>query len=429
MNIQIKDYFAPLKVADAQLVSEAEKKKDEIEKLHKEKCQEIERLESEKSKKEKILRNVNDEDVDVSKLTGKIIDLEFQIKNCGSEIESLKRQYENLQTKPKDFLREDLLVSLLKNVYKCSEAVVFENQDDFLASIINGLSINVSNSDSEGCPLECNVQIDANHQMTVKINSGNNHFLKNFRPKSLEWLPIHQPDEISSKASQHPKKEFCAYVLKDSNRLFLSNTKIEWSTHKSKAKEIIKCEYWHNDRDGYHNNKDDFADLAGSWPDLLKEILNSNDEPLDLNKKYEPKSVLNYIKKQVVEMTNPEPSFKACKEQLTSQEIYQKIKADWDAFSGCPWSADIKGRLALLKFYVENGERARFWSTEFDGHYGFRLRTRDHDWIVGTIFILSAEKPATQKTIIQVIKKGEGYEEHGSPIIKLGRMLLRCWHG
>jgi len=60
----------------------------------------------------------------------------------------------------------------------------------------------------------------------------------------------------------------------------------------------------------------------------------------------------------------------------------------------------------------KNGEKPRFWSGEFEGQYGFRLRTRDHNWIVGQIYI-SPIGGTGSKTKLTVHEYAEMNEDHG----------------
>jgi hypothetical protein len=73
--------------------------------------------------------------------------------------------------------------------------------------------------------------------------------------------------------------------------------------------------------------------------------------------------------------------------------------------------------LALLKYHSENGEKARFWSGDFEGHYGFRLRTRDHSWIEGDIYILPAADADSKKDSAKMLH----YKNNSH---SLGRLFL-----
>lgn len=66
------------------------------------------------------------------------------------------------------------------------------------------------------------------------------------------------------------------------------------------------------------------------------------------------------------------------------------------------------------------GERARFWHKAYENHYGFRVRTRDHTWIEGFLFIDHAEPVATESTLAVV---GDS-RASGSSLVRHGRMHL-----
>ena len=127
---------------------------------------------------------------------------------------------------------------------------------------------------------------------------------------------------------------------------------------------------------------------------------------------------MDWLQSQVSELTTPKPIFRPSVESADTNEIFKRIKSDWEAFLKCPWAKEIQGTLALLKYYVENGERARFWSGEFENLYGFRLRSRDHDWIKGNIFIDVSGKPASGKEPL------EFHDKHGGWVVRIGRMYL-----
>lgn len=63
-------------------------------------------------------------------------------------------------------------------------------------------------------------------------------------------------------------------------------------------------------------------------------------------------------------------------------------------------------------------ERARFWKREFENHFGFRLRTRDHSWIEGSIYLIESGK-SVQPGAAPIFEHGQvGW------VLKLDRMLL-----
>ncbi|MCH7994006.1 MAG: hypothetical protein IIB57_06130, partial [Planctomycetes bacterium] len=141
---------------------------------------------------------------------------------------------------------------------------------------------------------------------------------------------------------------------------------------------------------------------------------------IDLEKSYPDNALMARVRSWILPRTNTEPLFPACSDKLTSAKIYERIKDHWDGIKKAPWSDGIKGTLALLKYLLENGEKARFWCKAFENHYGFRLRSRDHDWLVGEIYIGADISPASDTTSIQLV--GPAY---GDIIARIGDLFIR----
>ena len=74
-------------------------------------------------------------------------------------------------------------------------------------------------------------------------------------------------------------------------------------------------------------------------------------------------------------------------ERLTSKQIYDEIGAYWEAFITAPWESTVVGPVAMIKHLCERKiETPHVWSYPIKGHYGLRVRTRDHDWIIVQIY-------------------------------------------
>ena len=73
-------------------------------------------------------------------------------------------------------------------------------------------------------------------------------------------------------------------------------------------------------------------------------------------------------------------------ERMSEAEIYKLIGAYWSAFLASPWEKGIQGTYALLKHRCSDRWKPHFYSLPIRGHFGFRLRTPDHDWIIGEVY-------------------------------------------
>lgn len=84
--------------------------------------------------------------------------------------------------------------------------------------------------------------------------------------------------------------------------------------------------------------------------------------------------------------TADHPKFLHGQRRLQELQIDELIGAYWKPFINGPWDAGITGSYALLKHRCGRGETPNVFAFETHGHFGFRVRTPDHDWIIGEIY-------------------------------------------
>jgi hypothetical protein len=159
-----------------------------------------------------------------------------------------------------------------------------------------------------------------------------------------------------------------------------------------------------------------FFQVVESEISSLKEI--------DLDKDYPSGSVLEHIRKLVLSSTVPisEYPFKPATGELSSEEIQKKLNPHWKSFVSGPWRRSMTGHLANLKYYCENGELPRFYSLDLENSFGFRLRTRDHSWIVGKVFLSSGWRDDGDTTHLRLVSRFR--DNYGSEVVSFGSMNL-----
>jgi hypothetical protein len=173
------------------------------------------------------------------------------------------------------------------------------------------------------------------------------------------------------------------------------------------------------------NNQNGLQLLSASLASSLKDTCEDANGTLNLDEPTE-NLLLEQCRQWLLEATTTEPLFPVSDQNLTSTETFARIKDEWQRFKNAPWSWGITGTAASLKHLVENGERVRFWCNAHESHYGFRVRTRDHSWIVGNIFI--DEQYAEDSTVIEVC--ASEHSRDGVAVIsflRVGRMCLKAW--
>lgn len=135
----------------------------------------------------------------------------------------------------------------------------------------------------------------------------------------------------------------------------------------------------------------DFSDLFGSWEDTLapfkKELTSAS--TLDLQATGGLPMLGELIReawKAAATAASLKHSFRGGQGRLTESKINDLIGTYWKAFIQSPWESSIEGTYALLKHRCARGEIPNVYSYEIHGHFGFRVRTPDHDWIIGEIY-------------------------------------------
>ena len=420
MKINIKAHFDEEKKKHQELVAKAKSEKENLQKEIAIKTVAKTQLEREKIKKEALLRESEAEELDVTKLKDKIRELDLQIAQADKSVEALKAAEQQAKgVEQRSFAREDLMVWVLTNVYRREEATVVDGLDE----VCKSLPVEVTQLDSAGRPKQCVISIAWQNQFTLSVKPSDGHFWKSFRPTTLRWLPT-ADEEKSAQGWQHPYKdeqtlyrhpkgttERVAVFFDSRTSQFILSQKLEGSG------KVIQQAYPYKEE--IRSIEDEFADVAVQHGPKLKGFVEEEKGELDLTKSYGENPLFAHARSEIASHTSSKPLFKESTDALTSVEIYKTIKDEWDAFVNCPWSKQVSDTLALLKYHVENGERVRFWSGEFENQYGLRLRTRDHDWIVGQLFIERSQKAATAKSTVTIHKASE-YET----IASLGRLFL-----
>ena len=131
------------------------------------------------------------------------------------------------------------------------------------------------------------------------------------------------------------------------------------------------------------------ADMSG----LLEDFFSPVDERIEASAKgfsdlAKPKdSLVKRVAKAVQAVGVLDAPFESRSDRLTGAEIEKEVGAYWDAFVAAPWEGALTGNVAMIKHLCERKlETPHVWSYYVKGHYGLRVRTRDHDWIVAEIY-------------------------------------------
>ena len=136
---------------------------------------------------------------------------------------------------------------------------------------------------------------------------------------------------------------------------------------------------------------ENFSDLFGSWEDALVPSLKelSSHGTLDLKAQGDLPMLAELVReawKIAAAGVTSKRIFQGGQGRLTESKINDLVGPYWKAFINSPWEHSIQGTYALLKYRCARGEIPNVYSFEVQGHFGFRVRTPDHDWIIGEIY-------------------------------------------
>ena len=112
-------------------------------------------------------------------------------------------------------------------------------------------------------------------------------------------------------------------------------------------------------------------------------------------------------------------------QRLDAGQINAEVGAYWDAFVNAPWEFFVQGNCALLKHLCERKlEIPHVYSYPVKGHYGMRVRTRDHGWIYAQLFCppgaLSPQNPASPSEVVYLTNRSGQCTMH----VKIGPCCL-----
>ena len=417
---------------EAQAQEERARHQDEIEG----KTEERAAIAAEIEKKKSLITQNKAEGVDTAPLVKKVEELERRDACLASELQSLETRSEAADPEPPfDLGRASLLKDVLAQI-GCEEATEARDLADCIQHLPLGLQIIPRGRhddatfltrgdlgvevDPVGRPICCSVGLAANESLAIPIKPSEGHFFASYQPELLKWLPSDdaEGETKSGRGFGSRREDVLAFIDRETERLVLTRTNLGYHRRK----------YPHGTSEETVFERDEFADVATPLRPYLEGLLEDAGGSLDLAVDYHDNPLMAHLRAKLLPLTTAEPRFRPNAERLRSEEIAKRIKPDWDAFVHAPWSSAITGPLALAKHLLEAGERPRFWNEDFVGAYGMRLRTRDHDWLLATIYVASDGSPASNAEGVRV-HSSRTADRYGTveeeAIASHGRMSIR----
>lgn len=219
-------------------------------------------------------------------------------------------------------------------------------------------------------------------------------------PASLDWLRDFHP--YSSFPNYRSKCHIIDAEL-TSERHFSHHFFLTYDRHGQTAPDAPIRFYVENSRKCIANSSgrkiygpemkadDSYGDLFSPLPETLAPYIEELTRlgSLDLQSTGElpllAELIIESWQKASASISKPLP-FEGNQPRLSESQINELVGAYWRAFIASPWEPSTEGTYALLKHRCSRGETPNVFSFETKGHFGFRVRTPDHDWIKGEIY-------------------------------------------
>ena len=112
-------------------------------------------------------------------------------------------------------------------------------------------------------------------------------------------------------------------------------------------------------------------------------------------------------------------------ERIDGAAISKEVGAYWDAFVNAPWEGALVKDVAMIKHLCERKlETPHVWSYYVKGHYGLRVRTRDHNWIIAQIYCPPASFSPQEKVSSDAVVYMRNQYGRCENLIKVGPCFI-----
>lgn len=262
----------------------------------------------------------------------------------------------------------------------------------------------------------CLVALRGFSEQRVRIRAGHGRVFASFRPPELAWLrpdigaltPEEQP--AIGKAEDKPFNRRAVFLTNYEHGTVVVRHPVSISSERHRAEGLQQGPVIHRE-------------WILTFEELIDRELKATGGELDLGHVYEG-PIAAGLQSEVLRLSIrlADTPWTDASEHPTSAQVQATIQQDWERFLHAPWSDQIVGPLAKLKYLVESGERPRMWAKGITGHYGLLLRTRDHTWLRAEMYIDVRQDPISSAQTIEVF---HSEQPDGGVVCRIGRLQMR----
>ncbi|MEY2429849.1 MAG: hypothetical protein QOJ40_2734, partial [Verrucomicrobiota bacterium] len=366
-------------------------------------------------------------------LSRQVLSKQQEIENVKSRADEARSRIAELKTSLEKLEPSLWLIDYSRNILKEEKIRAISATADLYPLAKIGIqttdghpsNLDVSFSLGKGCSSKLM------HELSV--SQGETRVIKGFMPAELRWIPKDWL-LVESSVSIDYERNYCEqssengnrdegrlsriYFIGGEERLMPTTDTLGWRVRNARYKEPSPHAFVYRgnqpqEPEWFDQERNIGTDLP-SFSQTIEAEISAAGGKIDLGAEYARGTFLCFLRDSIFAVTVPaaQNEFEQAGQPLKPEEIANRIQPYWERFVRGPWLANVDGLLANLKYYCESGERPRFFSRTIKDSFGFRVRTRDHSWICGSIFLLpEGDKDASaDETAVQIRETDEDSE-------------------
>ncbi|MFN7022604.1 MAG: hypothetical protein ACK4WH_14940 [Phycisphaerales bacterium] len=406
-SVSVPEFFEHAWQSYEQEVASHSLQKAECEKTGRSHVDSLRRLQGDLDNKEALRKQAAENGLDTSPLSD-------AIERLRGEIESLQERLAELarfaaQSVPKPPYDKELVSRFVRHLTDIGvrDAVVLSSLDgaaSHLAVVPSDLRLG-----DNGKVTRASVRFANRIIGEVTVSPQHSRFAKHFRPTELDWVPELNAMRLGEGYDRSPEVHCPLFLLEDKHLLLLPS---EYS---------FQYQTWPGGNQTARITEDVGPFILASG--ILAGSVTQAGGDIRLDENYHDR-FLSRICELIQSLTLEQPRWPLNTEWPNSEKVLPSISEELSLVASAPWSDALDGAWAKTKYTLENGERPRVWRKVHADHYGIRLRTRDHTWLVGEIFIDRSQQPGKPGDPIE--KAGAGRElNYQGQTRRIGRMYMR----
>lgn len=290
--------------------------------------------------------------------------------------------------------------------------------DDFAACLTSS-HMTITEHDDQGRPTVATLSING-HRVDVAIRNAHERYLPGWVPEALRWLPLPGTSTATDPWSQRPAWEPERIVFVAAERVILAPGPI---VIRSRDK-TFRNSRWEYD-------EVTFDGLVISCAERIQKELGAEPIVIDMHQQ-QPSPIQARIIQMIRDRTTDNSPWTKAPGSSQVTGVAPDLTHMWKQLCACLWSREFVGAAAKLKYLLEEGrEQVRVWSLDYLGHSGFRMRTRDHSWLVGEVYVTAPAPSLDVQTLSELVTasviRNPNNPNNQSRIITCGGWYISVW--